>query len=96
MIFIRHRTAENNQRLLSHGFKNILSGDNMHYADLFPIGVFGKSGTTKIWGGVFAPPTPPLATPLYIIYWTKHSTNNPSAEVQGAEVTCYIPSWAAP
>ena len=36
----------------------------MHYIDLFPIGVFGKSGTTKIWGGAFAPPAPPLATPL--------------------------------
>ena len=64
MIFIQHRTAENNQRLLSHGFKTILFGDNMHYVDLFPIGVFGKSGTTKIWGGAFAPPAPPLATPL--------------------------------
>ena len=40
---------------------------NMHYVDLFPIGVFGKSGTTKIWGGAFAPPAPPLATPLDII-----------------------------
>ena len=51
---------------LSHGFKNILFGDNnfMHYVDLFPISVFGKSGTTKIWGGAFAPPAPPLATPL--------------------------------
>ena len=28
-----------------------------------PIGVYGKSGTTKIWGGAFAPPHP-LATPL--------------------------------
>ena len=28
------------------------------------IGVFGESGTTKIWGGAFAPPAPPLATPL--------------------------------
>ena len=35
MIFIRHRTAENNQRLLSHGFKNILFVDNMHYVDLY-------------------------------------------------------------
>ena len=35
MIFIRHRTAENNQRLLSHGFKNILVGDN--YALCRPI-----------------------------------------------------------
>ena len=69
MIFIRHRTAENNQRLMSHGFKTILFGDNIHYVDLFPIGVLGKSGTTKIWGGAFAPPAslppaPPLATPL--------------------------------
>ena len=31
----------------------------MHYVDLFPIGVFGKSGTSKIWGGAFAPPAPP-------------------------------------
>ena len=65
-MFIRHRTAENNQRNLSHGFKNILFGDNMHYVDLYScicIGVFGKSGTTKIWGGAFAPPAP-LATPL--------------------------------
>ena len=36
----------------------------MHYVDLFPISVFGKSGTTKIWGSAFAPPAPPLATPL--------------------------------
>ena len=36
----------------------------MHYVDIFPIGVFCKSGTTKIWGGAFAPPAPPLATPL--------------------------------
>ena len=66
IIFIRHRTAENNQRHLSHGFKNILFGDNMHYVglDLFPLCVFGKSGTTQIWGGAFAPPAPPLATPL--------------------------------
>ena len=28
----------------------------------------------------------------YIIYWTKHSRNDPSAEVQGAAVTCYIPT----
>ena len=68
MIFIRHRTAENNQRHMSHGFRNILFGDNMHYVDLFPIGVFGKSGTTKIWGGAFAPPAPPLATPLIMLY----------------------------
>ena len=61
IIFIRHRTAENNQRHMSQGFKNILFGDNMHYVDLC-IGVFGKSGTTKIWGGAFAPPAPPLAT----------------------------------
>ena len=63
-MFIWHRTAENNQRNLSHGFKNILFGDNMHYVDLYScicIGVFGKSGTTKIWGSAFAPP---LATPL--------------------------------
>ena len=67
-MFVRHRTAENNQRNLSHGFKNILFGDNMHYVDLYScilcIGVFGESGTTKIWGGAFAPPAPPLATPL--------------------------------
>ena len=69
MIFIRHRTAENNQRLMSHGFKTILFGDNIHYVDLFPIGVLGKSGTTQIWGGAFAPPAPPLATPL-----SMHST----------------------
>ena len=73
MIFIRHRTAENNQRHLSYGFKNILFGDNnfMHYVDLFPIGVFGKSGTTKIWGGAFAPPAPPLVTPLRMTTFTK-------------------------
>ena len=35
VIFIRHRTAENNHRHLSHGFKNILFGDNMHYVDLY-------------------------------------------------------------
>ena len=64
-MFIRHRTAENNQRNLSHGFKNILFGDNMHYVDLYscicrPIGVFGKSGTTKILGRcVRTPRTPP-------------------------------------
>ena len=28
----------------------------------------------------------------YIIYWTKHSRNDPSPEVQGAAVTCYIPT----
>ena len=34
--------------------------------DLFPIGVFGKSGTTNIWGGAFAPPAPPgYATAAY-------------------------------
>ena len=32
----------------------------------------------------------------YINYWTKHSSNDPSAEVQGAAVTYYIPSWVAP
>ena len=48
---------------LSHGFKNILFGD-MNYVDPFPVGVFGKSGTTNIWGGAFAPPAPPLATQL--------------------------------
>ena len=68
MTFIRHRTAENNQRHLSHGFKNILFSDNMHYVDLFPIGVFVKSGTTEIWGGAFAPAAPPLATPLICHY----------------------------
>ena len=31
-----------------------------------------------------------------IHYWTKHSSNVPSAEVQGAAVTCYISSWAPP
>ena len=34
IIFIRHRTADNNQRHLSHGFKNIIfrdRGPNMHY-----------------------------------------------------------------
>ena len=83
MIFIRHRTAENNQRHLSYGFKNILFGDNnfMHYVDLFPIGVFGKSGTTKIWGGAFAPPAPPLATPLHMTltynYTPRNDTNTP-------------------
>ena len=40
-------------------FQEYIFGDNMHYLDLFPIGVFGKSGTTKIWGGAFAPPAPP-------------------------------------
>ena len=38
IIFIRLRTAENNQRHLSHGFKNILFGDrgpNMHYVECF-------------------------------------------------------------
>ena len=73
MIFIRHRTAENNQRLMSHGFKTILFGDNIHYVDLFPIGVLGKSGTTQIWGGAFAPPAPPLATPLSMVNFVKHT-----------------------
>ena len=65
IINIRHRTAENNQRHLSHGFKNILFGDrgpNMHCVECFLFCC--KSGTTKIWGGAFAPPAPPLATPL--------------------------------
>ena len=38
----------------------------MHTYSEFPIGVFGKSGTTKIWGGAFAPPVPPgYATLMY-------------------------------
>ena len=28
----------------------------------------------------------------YINYWTKHASNDPSAEMQGAAVTCYIPT----
>ena len=32
----------------------------------------------------------------YINYWTEHSSNDSSAEVQGAAVTYYVPSWAAP
>ena len=32
----------------------------------------------------------------YINDWTKLSSNDPSAEVQGAAVTCYTPSWAPP
>ncbi len=32
----------------------------------------------------------------YINYWTEHSSNDSSAEVQGAAVTYYVPSWAVP
>ena len=32
----------------------------------------------------------------YINYWTEHSSNDSSAEVQGAALTYYVPSWAAP
>ena len=32
----------------------------------------------------------------YINYWTEHSSNDSSAEVHGAAVTYYVPSWAAP
>ena len=32
----------------------------------------------------------------YINYWTEHSSNDSSADVQGAAVTYYVPSWAAP
>ena len=42
IIFIRHRTADNNQRRLSHGFKNILFGDrgpNMHYVEATPLSI---------------------------------------------------------
>ena len=31
-------------------------------------------------------------TLTYIIYWTKHSRNDPSAEMQGAAVTCCVPT----
>ena len=30
-----------------------------------------------------------VATDLYN-YWTKHASNDPSAEMQGAAVTCYV------
>ena len=32
----------------------------------------------------------------YTNYWTEHSSNDSSAEAQGAAVTYYVPSWAAP
>ena len=70
-MFIRHRTAENNQRNLSHGFKNILFGDNiMHYVDLDPlyssyVSVFLVKVELRKFGEVRShPPHPPLATPL--------------------------------
>ena len=31
------------------------------------------------------------STDLYN-YWTKHASNDPRAEMQGAAVTCYIPT----
>ena len=33
----------------------------------------------------------PGPTDLYN-YWTKHASNDPSTEMQGAAVTCYIPT----
>ena len=61
IIFIRHGTAENNQRHMSHGFKNILFGDrgpNMHYVEWF---FFVKAELRK-FGEVrsHSPPRTPL------------------------------------
>ena len=68
IMFIRHRTAENNQRNLSHGFKNILFGDNMHYVDLYScnVSVFLVKVELRKFGEVRSHPPhpPPLATPL--------------------------------
>ena len=60
-MFIRHRTAENNQRNLSHGFKNILFGDNMHYVDLYScVSVFLVKVELRKFGEVRSHPrTPP-------------------------------------
>ena len=59
IIFIRHRTAENNQRHLSYGFKNILFGDNMHYVDLY-VSVFLVKAELRKFGEVRShPPHPP-------------------------------------
>ena len=62
IVYIRHRTTENNQRYMSHGFQKILFGDIILCRPvglyLGPIGVFGQSRTTKMWEGAFAPPHP--------------------------------------
>ena len=59
IIYIRHRTAENNQRHLSHGFKNILFGDrgpNMHCVE----GFFIIKAELRKFGEVRShPPHPP-------------------------------------
>ena len=57
---IRHRTAENNQRHLSHGFKNIVLGDrgpNMHCVECFFLVV--KAELRKFGEVRSHPPHPP-------------------------------------
>ena len=84
MIFILHRTAANNQRHLSHGFKNILFRDNMYV---------GKSGTTNIWGGAFAPPAPPLATPLLLLTLMHGAVHNYSTPLYLSDrISTYTPA----
>ena len=46
-------------RIFYSGIGSRRPGPNMHYVECFC-----KSRTTKMWGGAFAPPAPPLATPL--------------------------------
>ena len=48
MIFILHKTAENNHRHLSHGFKNILYRDKIH------VGPYkGVDPDTKVGGTAY-------------------------------------------
>ena len=74
IFFIRHRTAENNQRHLSHGLKNIFgdSGPNMHY-DYALCRVFFVKAELRKFGEVRS--HPPLATPLDVMNW-----DNPDSE----------------
>ena len=60
MIFILYRTAENNQRQLSHGFKNISFRDNMYVDQSRPLSVFLVKAELRKFGEVRShPPHPP-------------------------------------
>ena len=55
-----YRTAENNQRHLSHGFKNISFRDNMYVDQSRPLSVFLVKAELRKFGEVRShPPHPP-------------------------------------
>ena len=80
MIFILYRTAENNQRHLSHGFKNISFRDNMYVDQSRPLSVFLVKAELRKFGEVRShPPHPPWLRHWIVCFVLEHiNTTNPS------------------